>query len=270
MADIWYPYRGNVFRLHRETHWREEPYYTITGIRAAQPVLALPPFCGELAVLESCVTGGALRGADIVSVLSIPASIEGIDLYNETPAFWKFHALRRVEVASENHCYFSDGKMLFSADGRRLFYSLAAGNASCAVIPKHVKRIERFAFYKTACPGLSFENSAVRVASGAFDGSGWLKAQGPYAVIGDLFYRLCEETDRLAVPDCVRRYQGDAFQSAAPEVLSVRELPPPGILRSLLRHPNFKRVEQKGAVLDRASLSAYIETEKRKKRKTED
>ena len=58
-----------------------------------------------------------------VRFLFVPASIADITISNRF-----FPNLERIEVASDSPKLSTDGQMLFSADGKELLYSLAAGN----------------------------------------------------------------------------------------------------------------------------------------------
>ena len=81
----------------------------------------------------------------MVKELFIPGSITEISIDNAL-----FPNLEKVEVEAGHSDFGTDGKMLFSADGRELLYGLAAGNLERAVVPGEVRRILRNAFSGTA------------------------------------------------------------------------------------------------------------------------
>lgn len=110
-----------------------------------------------------------------VKTICLPNTITHISISNEV-----FPNLEKVELQAGQTAFSTDGKMLFSADGRELLYSLAAGNCDKAIVPGTVKKIAVTAFQNTVCSEIVFENPDVSVEGNAFSGSEWLKKQGEY------------------------------------------------------------------------------------------
>ena len=86
-------------------------------------------------------------------------------------------------MASDSPKLSTDGQMLFSADGKELLYSLAAGNQERVVVPNTVRKIAKGAFRYAACTDISFENPDVSVAQNAFDSCEWFEKQKDYCEV---------------------------------------------------------------------------------------
>ncbi|MCI8401430.1 MAG: leucine-rich repeat domain-containing protein [Lachnospiraceae bacterium] len=221
-------YRGNVFMLEDRSCGSPRRRFAVTGIVVRSPEVFLPDRCGDDPVIEWVQTEENLRGGPCVRLLGIPAGILIIRTENRF-----FPALERVEVAAGHTMFSTDGRMLLSRDGRRLLYALAAGNGERAEIPARVRRVEDGAFAGTRCREIVAHNPEITAGREAFLKSAWLEAQGDFALLGNMFYRLNRPVDELRVPDTVRRFHGEAFAVSVPRHLITPVLPGAGCLYDL-------------------------------------
>lgn len=217
--QIRYEYCGNLFYLEEHRRWYSSPAgYTIRRIVMENSRLQLPDTCRDMPVTRWEMRDGAPLSQ--AKMLSIPSRITEIAIDNAL-----FPALERVEVQPGHPKFLTDGRMLFSADGRELLYSLAAGNQERAVVPREVRKIARSAFPRTGCSEILFENPDVSVERDAFTDSEWLRRQGDYCIVGNLFFKLNRSVERLTVPDGIKRIHESAFWKAVPGHLDTPVLP---------------------------------------------
>lgn len=219
--DILFEYKGNQFWMHEERSWytHETTRYRVSGIAVAKERLCLPDS------YQGCPVSGWSMEKEIVSfpnvkIIFLPASVIQADISNAA-----FPNLEKIELQAGHSEFSTDGKMLFSADGRKLLYSLAAGNCDRAVVPGTVKKIADTAFQNTSCSEIVFENPDVSADSHAFLESEWLKRQGDFCIVGNMFYKLNHPVDRLAVPKGIRRFHERAFSSEVPRHLITPVMP---------------------------------------------
>lgn len=219
--DILFEYQESRFWLYEQKNWYANKIvkYTIIGIAEAGERLCLPDSyqgnpvgCWNMTKVKEQLPK--------VKTICLPNTINHISISNEV-----FPNLEKVELQTGNTVFSTDGKMLFSADGRELLYSLAAGNCDKAIVPGTVKKIAVTAFQNTVCSEIVFENPDVSVEGGAFSGSEWLKKQGEYCIVGNMFYRLNHSMDKLIVPQGVRRFHEQAFASEAAKHLVTPVMP---------------------------------------------
>lgn len=215
-----YEYQGSCFHLEQGGWYLGKDACEITGIVTESEKLFLP----------DTYNGNPIRRWDMqnkekplsaVRFLFIPSGITEIVISNRL-----FPNLERIEVESGSLKFSTDGQMLFSADGKELLYSLAAGNQERAVVPNTVRKIAERAFRDAVCTDISFENPDVSVGQNAFDSCGWFDKQQDYCVIGNLFYRLKHSVDILKVPEHVRRFHEYAFADGVPRHLITPIMPP--------------------------------------------
>lgn len=215
-----YEYQGSRFRLEPRGWYPRENEYEITGIVTESEKLYLPDTYNGKPITRWDMQEKETPLAT-VRFLFVPASIADITISNRF-----FPNLERIEVASDSPKLSTDGQMLFSADGKELLYSLAAGNQERVVVPNTVRKIAKGAFRYAACTDISFENPDVSVAQNAFDSCEWFEKQKDYCVIGNLFYRLKHSVEILEVPEHVRRFHEDAFADGIPKHLMTPIMPP--------------------------------------------
>lgn len=221
MDTMEYEYRGNRFTLTvNKNLYRNYGKYTIIGIHAMTSELYLPDVCNGVSVKEWDMKATGLRGGEKVRRIRIPAGISNIVIGNSF-----FPNLERLETDPDHPVFSTDGKMLFSRDGSRLFFSLGEGQRETAVVPGHVRKIEENAFSHTRCREIVFENPDVGADAEAFRDSAWLDGQKDYAVVGNMFFRFLGHRKELRVPEGVRRFHAGAFAGAVPEHLVTPILP---------------------------------------------
>lgn len=217
--EILYEYQDNRFMLEQQSGWYSQwTNYTVKNVVMMNSRLCLPESCEGNPVKRFCMHGA--EPLPRVKELVIPASITEILIDNAL-----FPNLEKVEVEAGHSKFSTDGKMLFSADGRELLYSLAAGNQEKAVVPREVRKILRNAFSGTVCSEIIFENPDISAERDAFEGSEWMKRQGEYCVVGNMFFRLNYSVERLTVPDGIRRFHESAFWKAVPKHLDTPLMP---------------------------------------------
>ncbi len=217
--EILWEYRGSLFRLEEVSRWYGSGNrYEITGIAAGGTALVLPgSYEGKPVTRWRMRRKEACAG---VKSLYIPAGLEEIFVENKL-----FPDLEKLEVEAGHQRFSTDGKMLYSADGRKLLYSLAAGNQHRAVVPAGVRKITGTAFRNAVCGEILFENPDVSVEEGAFEGCTWMNGQKDYCMIGNLFFRLMHSVKELRIPENARRFHERAFSGAVPEHLITPVMP---------------------------------------------
>lgn len=217
--EILYEYRGNRFYLELLSGWySRRGIYIIRRVELCNSSLYLPDSCQSNPVTRWYMREAAQLSG--VEFLYIPAAITEIRIENTL-----FPALERIEVQSGNPAFSTDGKMLFSADGRELLYSFAVGTQDRVVVSGEVRKISRNAFSHTSCSEILFENPDVSVERDAFEGSEWMKRQDNYCIVGNMFFRLKRPVDRLVIPDGIKRFHESAFWKAIPESLDTPVMP---------------------------------------------
>ncbi|MDE7476886.1 MAG: leucine-rich repeat domain-containing protein [Lachnospiraceae bacterium] len=209
-----YEYKGgSQFQLEQGGWYLRNGAFEIKGIETESERLYLPDtYKGN--TISRWDMNNKERPLSTVKYLYIPASITEIIISNRL-----FPNLETIEVQSNNTKFSTDGQMLYSADGKELLYSLAAGNKESVVVPKTVKKIADRAFQWSPCTEITFENSDVSVESNTFEASGWLEKQGDSCIVGNMFYRLKRSMDILEVPENVKRFHEGAFFYGVPKHL---------------------------------------------------
>lgn len=228
-------YEGNGFTLTEERSWYSGKRYVITKIDIMSPSLVLPDAIGGIPVVKWEMQALGLQGGERVRSLYIPASLRSVDIENDF-----FPCLDKVQVDPGNLDFSTDGEMLFSADGSRLLYSLAAGFRQCAAVPACVKKIEGKAFARTKCREIIFGNPDVGADGNAFRDSLWLDGHSGFIVIGYMFFRLLEDREELRIPETVRRFHPGAFAEAVPKHLITPVQPVGRCLENLSGHGKGK------------------------------
>ncbi len=132
-----YEYQGSRFRLEPRGWYPRENEYEITGIVTESEKLYLPDTYNGKPITRWDMQEKETPLAT-VRFLFVPASIADITISNRF-----FPNLERIEVASDSPKLSTDGQMLFSADGKELLYSLAAGNQERVVVPNTVRKIAK-------------------------------------------------------------------------------------------------------------------------------
>lgn len=217
--EILYEYQDNRFVLEQQSGWYSQwTNYTLKKIIVTSPRLCLPDSCEGNPVKRWYMHG--VEPLPMVEELFIPASLTEISIDNAL-----FPGLKKVEVETGHSKFSTDGKILLSEDGRELLYSLAAGNQEQAVVPGSVRKILRNAFSGTVCSEIVFENPDISAERDAFEDSEWMKRQGDYCIVGNLFFRLNRSVERLTVPDGIRRLHESAFWKAVPGHLDTPVMP---------------------------------------------
>lgn len=217
--EILYEYQDNRFVLEQQSGWYSQwTNYTLKKIIVTSPRLCLPDSCEGNPVKRWYMHG--VEPLPMVEELFIPASLTEISIDNAL-----FPGLKKVEVEAGHSKFSTDGKMLLSEDGRELLYSLAAGNQEQAVVPGSVRKVLRNAFSGTVCSEIVFENPDISAERDAFEDSEWMKRQGDYCIVGNLFFRLNRSVERLTVPDGIRRLHESAFWKAVPGHLDTPVMP---------------------------------------------
>lgn len=212
-------YQGNRCALEKQGGWYSRRIsYVVKNITVMNTRLQLPDFCGEIPVDSWHMHGGGTF--PMVKELFIPSSVTDISIDNGF-----FPALEKVEVEAGHSQFSTDGKMLFSADGRELLYSFAAGNQEKAVVPREVRKILRHAFAGAVCSEIIFENPDISAERDAFENSNWMKLQGDYSIVGNMFFRMNRPADSLTVPDGIRRFHESAFWRAVPGRIDTPVMP---------------------------------------------
>lgn len=237
--EILYEYQDNRFVLEQQNGWYSKwtNYYMVKKIIVMNGRLCLPDSYRGNPVKRWYMHGGAPY--PMVKELFIPGSITEISIDNAL-----FPNLEKVEVEAGHSDFGTDGKMLFSADGRELLYGLAAGNLERAVVPGEVRRILRNAFSGTVCREIIFENADISAERDAFEDSEWIKCQGEYCVVGNLFFRLNRSVEHLRVPDGIRRFHESAFWKAVPRYLDTPLMPSRSNMEDLGGRRGYRQCEE--------------------------
>lgn len=100
-----------------------------------------------------------------VKSLYIPAKIESIHINNDL-----FPNLEQIQVDPGNQAFYTDGRMLFSADKQELLYCLVCKGERIS-IPDETREIAAKAFYGTEYQEILFPKKDLRIHSLAFQNS---------------------------------------------------------------------------------------------------
>lgn len=254
--EILYEYQDNRFVLEQQSGWYSQwTNYTVKNIIMANSRLCLPDSCEGNPVKRWYMHGG--KPLSMVKELFIPASVTEILIDNGL-----FPNLEKVEVEAGHSVFSTDGKMLFSEDGRELLYSLAAGNQKRAVVPGEVRKILRYAFSGTVCSEIVFENPDISAERDAFEDSEWMRSQGDFCIVGNLFFRLSRSVERLTVPDGIRRFHESAFWKAVPQHLDTPVMPSRSNMEDLGGRRGYRQcgeltLRSAGAGIDTGALRGW-------------
>lgn len=254
--EILYEYQDNRFVLEQQSGWySQRTNYTVKNIIMANSRLRLPDSCEGNPVKRWYMHGREPH--PMVKELFIPASVTEISIDNKL-----FPNLEKVVVEAGHSAFSTDGKMLFSGNGRELIYSLAAGNQERAVVPGEVRKILRNAFSGAACSEIVFENPDISAERDAFEDSEWMKYQGDFCIVGNLFFRLNRPLERLTVPEGIRRFHESAFWKAVPGHLDTPVMPSRSNMEDLGGRRGYRRCSEltlrcAGAGIDTGALRGW-------------
>ena len=182
-------------------------YYSVISIEARCKDLTLPKAYGryDIAALE---LEEEVR-LPVVERLLIPDSVLDIDVSNRT-----FPNLRKIILGKNSH-FSTDGRMLYSKDGKELLYSFSGGNLPEVVVPKAVERVAVTAFKKSDVETVTFENHDVVVEAGAFEDTAVLLVPD-HMYEGDTMVYCFQGIDDLVLPNHIKKIDDVAFADYAP------------------------------------------------------
>ena len=226
-----FEYEGTTFELTEIERWRKPSYFEISGIKSHGQTIAFPITAAGKEVhslrlyLESrnFYYGNTPLSFPNVEKIVIPPGLELNSLKNTT-----FPDLCEVELKDGNTDYSTDGKMLFSANGKELILSLAAGMQKGTVhVPEYVTKIGSAAFRSTICSEIIFDNPDVSAEPSSFNDSVWLNTQlkdegGVY--VGNTFF-LASSRNALTIAEGTQRISRLAFEKNVPVSLTTPVVP---------------------------------------------
>jgi len=233
--------------MEENTQW----YYKkntmrITNIYADTDIVTLPEKYNGYDVTELHLEGEDARKNQArimiahVRQLYIPKSITRIGLYN-----YNFPDLEEVIVDKDNEEYSTDGKLLFEKKGKRLLNCLVDGEDSL-VIPQTVLELKDECLAYLHYKYIRFESKSISLddyAGDVFKESVWAEKQKGMIVIGNVLYQIPEKTERLVVPDTVRKFYAGAFKKSTLREVVLPVLPGASDLKTLNNHSSELRME---------------------------
>ncbi|MCC8167745.1 MAG: leucine-rich repeat domain-containing protein, partial [Clostridiales bacterium] len=228
-----YEYKGSQFMLEEKYgFWKNIVVnYNVVDIETDSDEVWIP---GEY---DGKKITGWIMGEDTgvylgVKVLHIPKEITNITVRNDI-----FPNLERVEIDPGNKTYYTDGKLIMAHDNMAGKNDYIAGCLVCKgeelSIPKGIKKIRNYAFYGTTYNKITFPKTDLDIEPYAFEGSQWLNQQARPVVIGNLLYKIDDETVSLNVPGKVRRIAPEAFDRSYVQEMTVPFFPGNGVIMKL-------------------------------------
>ena len=140
-----------------------------------------------------------------VKELHLPAQMTEIHIRNSL-----FPNLEKVQIASANPVFGTDGRIIFTKKSKKLCYCLVLKGASLK-IPGTIREIEANAFQGTAYEEIIFTKENIRLDKAAFQDSRWLERQGDLVIIGTMLYHFSTGIKCLNVPDKIKTFHPDLF-----------------------------------------------------------
>ena len=194
-----------------------------TGYDDAAMIVDFLPMSREV-VFPSHIGGIEVTSIDLhgdsvwngVEALSFP-NLSSLSLSNQS-----FPDLQRVSV--EEGRFYSDGRMIYSGDRKKLCFSLAGREDEVIHVPAFVKKVEQTAFLDSRCRDIVFDDPKVKIDVRTFRGSAFISSHKALFLGGRLLY-LGEDVPVLEIPDEVRRIEKDAFGYYTPDTLRCSYLP---------------------------------------------
>ena len=201
-----------------------------------EPNVVIPEKIGERMVTALSFTSDGYIRSSIESI-TIPKTVVSIDAFKENAFYsWSTPAFKEIIVDEANPTYFSDGKALYSKDGKQLIHIFAYDltefevpsgvveicsaafayqkNLVKVILSKTVETIGDFAF--SYCENLNEivgADSVANISASAFERTPYLKTI-PLAIYGDVL-KLCNIFDKthIEIPEGIREIADSAFSN---------------------------------------------------------
>lgn len=235
-ATIDYEYKGTLFQLTEEEHWRGPSTYLITDIKKHSEEIEFPAQANYKQIEKLALSDNSWYGRENkkeyiypgVKKIIIPQNL-GIDcLENKT-----FPDLEEIVLSPAHKDYSTDGKMLFKEKGTELFLALCAGRQDSVTVPKTVKKLSNESFQNTRCQEIIFENPDIQPQSYTFEHSTWFnsfKKKKEPIYVGNTFYKAFDDKP-LTIKPTASRFFKEAFSPHMPRELTTHVIPPLNMMR---------------------------------------
>ena len=151
-----------------------------------------------------------------VTSLSFP-DIETLGLHNDS-----FPALQKVRFPSDS--FYTDGRMIYSPNRSKLFFSLAGREDEVIHVPDYVTQVDNTAFSDSRCRDIVFENPKVKIDPRTFLRSTYLKNH-PMVILGDKLICLGDDIPVLELSNQVKKIDQNVFTYHSPHTLRAPYLP---------------------------------------------
>ena len=133
-----------------------------------------------------------------------------------------FPSLKHVECVNDN--FYTDGRMIYSYDKKKLYFSLAGREDEVIHVPDYVKFVDQTAFCNSRCKEIVFENPKVKIDVNTFRDSTYIKYH-PLVTLGDKLIYLGKDLPLLDLPEEVTKIEKEAFSQYTPHNLRSSYLP---------------------------------------------
>ena len=231
-----FEYRGTVFIVKEDHHWRWGRHLKIVDIEKSGAEIKFPSQANGLQVKEIDID----KKVDEETGKSVPRAYRGVlkiiipnGLSLEYLDNANFPDLEEVVLSPSNIEYSTDGKMLYSKNGDELYLVLSAGQNDTVTVPKQVKKLAKNAFRHTLCRNIIFENPNIQAEPNTFDDSVWLdgfKKRDEPVYMGNTFYKAVSNAPVTVKPG-TSRFSKEAFDQYVPSELTTPLLPPSNLMR---------------------------------------
>lgn len=247
-------YKKNIYEnsygtfVYKMREHRESSYFWSTITSYTAEIVDFEPK-GPRAVFPSKIQEGVVTAISLpmrtwknVTSLSFPR-LRNLGLYN-----CSFPSLQKVEFSDNS--FYTDGRMVYSYDRTKLYFSLAGREDEVIHVPEYVKTVADTAFLNSRCREIVFENPKVKIGPNAFEGS-LFKDLHPAFYLGDRLMFLEKDVPLLDLPDGVK-IEKEAFAVYSPQTLRASFLP------ELSELSGPKKIEAFELTSREASLSPFV------------
>ena len=153
---------------------------------------------------------------DKVTSLTFP-TLKTLGVFN-----YSFPSLKKVQFTGRS--FYTDGRMIYSSDKTKLYFSLAGREDEVIHVPDYVKEVTDTAFSYSKCKEIVFDNPKVKINYSTFQGSTYIKLH-PAITQGDKLVYLGADIPLLDLPDEVTKMDKDIFAKHCPHTLRASFLP---------------------------------------------
>ena len=208
-----------IYRLDQHKHssyyWESYDIYsaTIIDFTPYGPHVIFPQYIDGYVV--DCITLHD-KVWDKVTSLTFP-EIQTIGLDNNS-----FPSLEKVRFIDNS--FYTDGRMVYSSDKKKLYFSLAGREDEVIHVPAYVTLVDNTAFKNSRCKEIVFDNPKVKIDPMTFLGSTYIEHH-PVFIMGDKLVYLGKDIPLLDLPDEVTKIDPCAFKFHSPDTLRASFLP---------------------------------------------